>query len=262
MPVGASLCSPRPSPRTKKAMPSTATTVDRNHDMDSYVEALEKARVGDVFRSRKNRVFKVVMGGDTLVAKVFPPDGGDRARSEYAILQACVERHVRVPRPVKLEDRILVMEYVAGRTAAEAIDFPGSDAERILLDVVDWLSGFHAANSYGACRGDCVLRNFLMTSEGVVGIDFEEAYEGNPADDLGEVIASYLSMRPQFVEGKFAIARRITSEHVHKSGRDSSGYVPLAVAKALRHYSAFRKDGALLREWADWIEREGLVFRE
>jgi Ser/Thr protein kinase RdoA (MazF antagonist) len=230
--------------------------------MDISVEALESARVGQPFRSRKNRVFKVVIGGDTLVAKVFPPDGSDRARSEYATLQACVERQVRVPHPVKLEGRVLVMEYVTGRTAAEAVDSPGSDTEQILRDVVDWLSGFHAATSSGMCRGDCVLHNFLMASEGVVGIDFEEAHRGNLADDLGEVIASYLSMRPQFVEGKFAVARRVASEHVGGPGRDGSGEVPRAVASALRHYGAFRKDGDVLREWADWIEREGLVLRE
>lgn len=246
----------------KKAMLGTAATVDWNCTMDTTPEGLEAARVGDVFRSRKNRVFKVVIGGDTLVAKVFPPDGSDRARGEHAILEACVERHVRVPRPVKLDGCVLMMEYIPARTAAEAIDAPGSDAERILLGVVDWLSGFHAANSFGVCRGDCVLHNFLMASEGVVGIDFEEAHEGSPAEDLGEVIASYLSMRPQFLEGKFVIARRVSSEHAVLSGRDLGGEVPRAVAKALRHYGDFRKDGALLREWADWIEREGLVFRE
>ncbi len=230
--------------------------------MDITLEDLEKARVGDVFRSRKNRVFKVVIGGDTLVAKVFPPDGSDRACSEHEILQACAERQIRVPRPVKLAGRALVMEYVAGRTASEALDAPGSDAEHVLRDVVDWLSGFHAADSSGMCRGDCVLHNFLMTSEGVVGIDFEEAHRGNPADDLGDVIASYLSMRPQFIEEKFAIAERVVSEYMSRSGRDGSGDIPLAVANSLRHYGAFRKDGALLREWADWIEREGLIFKE
>lgn len=230
--------------------------------MDTTPEGLEKARVGEVFRSRKNRVFKVVIGGDTLVAKLFPLDGSERARAEHEVLQECVKRQVRVPSPVKLEGRVLIMGYVAGRTAAEAVDTPGSDAEQILLDVVDWLAGFHVVNSFRLCRGDCVLHNFLMTPEGVVGIDFEEAHEGDPTEDLGEVIASYLSMRPQFVEGKFATARRIASEYEARSGHGGNEEVPRAVANALRRYSVFREDGTLLRTWAERIEREGLTFRE
>lgn len=230
--------------------------------MDSSVESLEKARVGEVFRSRKNRVFKVVLGGEVLVAKVFPPDGIQRALHEHAILVACAERGVRVPRPVKLDGRVLLMEYIAGGTAAELIDSPGSDAELILSESVKWLSDFHRAHSGRLCRGDCVLHNFLMTPGGVVGIDFEEAHEGDPVEDLGQVIASYLSMRPMFLEGKFAVAGRIASRYAEQSGHDRAEEVPHAVSVALRHYGRFREDGDDLLAWADAIERRGLVFRE
>ncbi|MBN1677545.1 MAG: phosphotransferase [Candidatus Thermoplasmatota archaeon] len=226
--------------------------------MDSTAEALEKARVGQVFRSRKNRVFKVIVNGETLVAKIFPSGSDDRATHEYSVLRACVERGVRVPHPVKHEGRALLMEYIEGSTTARIVDDAPLDAESTLLKVVQWLSGFHHANDLRLCRGDCVLHNFMMTAEGVIGIDFEEAHEGDPIEDVGQVMASYLSMRPAFADAKFVVAEHIVSQYMAGSVTDRSEEVPRAISDALRYYGRFREDGALLATWADRIERGGL----
>jgi aminoglycoside phosphotransferase (APT) family kinase protein len=230
--------------------------------MDSIIDALENARIGEVFRSRKNRVFRVLLAGETLVAKVYPPGGDARASNEYSVLQACVEREVAVPRPVKHSGRALLMEYVEGMTATESIDSSPARTEPTLLSIIEWLSEFHGAHGSRLCRGDGVLHNFLMTPEGVVGIDFEEAHEGRPLEDLGQVIASFLSMRPAFVPVKMSVARRAAGEYLKRTGIDSGTEIPLAVSDALRHYAKFRDDGDTLLAWADRIARDGLVSRE
>jgi len=230
--------------------------------LDSMIEALEHARVGEVFRSRKNRVFRVLIGGETLVAKVYPPGGEARALHEYSVLGACMEREVSVPRPVKHTGRILLIQYVEGETATECIDSSPARMEPTLLSVVDWLSGFHRAHGLRLCRGDCVLHNFLVTPEGVVGIDFEEAHEGRPLEDLGQVIASFLSMRPAFGAHKMSVARRAAADYLRRTGMDSVADVPLSVSDALRHYAKFRDDGDAMVAWADRIAREGLVSGE
>jgi len=227
--------------------------------MDSFIEALESARVGEVFRSRKNRVFRVVIGGETLVAKVYPLGGDELARHERSMLEGCVERGMMVPRPVRQSGRSLLMEYIEGTTAAQAIDSDPGDAQSILFQVVDWLSIFHRAHDFRLRRGDCVLHNFLLTSRGVAGVDFEEACDGDPLEDLGQVIASFLSMRPAFVASKMAVARRVAAEYLKMTGLDRGTEVPQAVSDALRHYAAFREDGDDMRTWADRIAREGLA---
>jgi len=227
--------------------------------MDPTIEALEKARVGDVFRSRKNRVFKVALGGETLVAKVFPPDEVDRALHEHSVLRSCVDRGVRVPRPVKQDGLVILMEYVEGRSAAESIDSAPSDAEEILRGVLGWLTDFHRAHGFRVCRGDSVLHNFIISHEGVAGIDFEESHEGDTLEDAGQVIASYLGMRPSFVDAKLRIAGGAAHEYLARSGRGGDRDVASAVSSALRHYAKYRDDGPLLRTWADRIERTGLA---
>lgn len=243
-------------------MQSAVATVEQDHTMDSTIEALEKVRVGEVFRSRKNRVYRVTFDGQMLVAKVYPAGGEDRAAREYSILQKTGCRHVRVPRPVKCDGRALLMEYIESKTVTEIIDSSSSDAEPTLLRVIGWLSDFHHAHGLQLCRGDCVLHNFLVAEEGVVGIDFEEAHEGDPIEDLGQVIASYLSMRPAFLESKFLTAERIASEYMTRSGLGRDRDTPHAVSCALRHYAGFREDGDLLRKWADRIECTGLASRD
>lgn len=230
--------------------------------MDSIVDALENARIGEVFRSRKNRVFRVLVAGEPLVAKVYPPGGDARAAHEYSVLQACVERDIAVPRPVKHSGRALLTEYVEGMTASESIDSSPARAEPTLLGVIEWLSEFHGAHRSRLCRGDSVLHNFLMSPEGVVGLDFEEAHEGRPLEDLGQVIASFLSMRPAFVPDKMSVVRRAAGEYLKRTGIDSGTEIPLAVSDALRHYAKFRDDGDTLIAWADRIARDGLVSGE
>jgi len=247
---------------TKKDKPRLAPTVEQDRTMDSFIEALENARAGEVFRSRKNRVFRVVIGGETLVAKVYPPGGDARASHEYSVLQACVERDVAVPRPVKHSGRALLMEYVEGMTATESIDSSPARPEPTILSVIEWLSEFHGAHGSQLCRGDGILHNFLMAPERVVGIDFEEAHEGHPLEDLGQVIASFLSMRPAFVPEKMSVARRAAGEYLKRTGIDSGAEIPLAVSDGLRHYAKFRDDGDTLTAWADRIVRDGLVSGE
>jgi len=226
--------------------------------MDLAIEALESARVGQVFRSRKNRVFRVTIGGETFIAKVFPPGGDDRAVHEHSALKSCVERGVRVPRPVGCSGRSLVMEYVEGKTAAESVDSDPADSEGTLLGVIDWLSEYHRAHDQQLCRGDSVLHNFLLARRGVVGIDLEESHGGYPIEDVGQVIASFLSMRPAFTEGKIAMVKNITFEYMARSGLDRAEDVPEAVSDALRFYAGFRADCDLLNAWAERIERGDL----
>jgi len=243
---------------TKKTKLSAAPTADWDRAMDMTIQALENARVGQVFRSRKNRVFRVLLDGETLVAKIYPAGSDDRALREYCVLEACIERGVRVPRPVSQSGRFILVEFIEGKTAVEAIDSFPADAESTLSDVTEWLSGFHKAHDMRLCRGDCVLHNFLIASRGVVGVDFEEAHDGNPIEDMGQVIASFLSMRPAFSEGKMEVARRIAAEYLTRTGLEKGDDVPQAVSDALKHYGRFREDGALLNMWAERIAHRGL----
>jgi tRNA A-37 threonylcarbamoyl transferase component Bud32 len=226
----------------------------------------EKLRVGEVFRSRKNRVFRVSYGGKTLIAKVYPSSNTDAAREEFEILQRCSDLGLRVPRPVELVGNTIVMTCVEGVNVSEAVDHLLDESTVAEPDSVhdlaeglaDWLALFHKAFEFKFCRGDTILRNFLLSKDGIHGIDFEEAHEGDPISDIGELCASILGMRPLFGLRNMEMTSSFVDKYWKSTGEDRSSDLPESVAKALEHYARFRDDGEVLRTWSRKIRSSGM----
>jgi len=75
----------------------------------------EKLRIGDVFRSRKNKGYSgISYEGRTLIAKVYPQSGGDSARREFEVLKKCSDLGLRVPVPIELAGARIVDVVLGG----------------------------------------------------------------------------------------------------------------------------------------------------
>jgi serine/threonine-protein kinase RIO1 len=231
---------------------------------------LEKLRYGDVFRSRKNRVFRISSEGRTQIAKVYPSSKTDAARKEFEILRKCSDLGILVPKPIELAGNAIVMTFVDGVNASDVVDpLLGEDVPKSSASVngvaeglAEWLASFHRAFEFKFCRGDTILRNFLLSDGMTYGIDFEEAHSGDPISDIGELCASILGMRPLFGPMNIKMAASLVGRYWRSAGRNRSSDLPDSVADALEHYSGFREDGPILKARSRKIRAEGLSFLE
>lgn len=233
----------------------------------------EQRRVGPVFRSRKNRVFKIQMDQGMGVAKVYPQDRIEEAQAEFELLKKCSDLGITVPAPIETASNTLVMAYVEGENVADVVDdmLIREPVSRTRNDVRapplaqrlgDWLASFHRAFRSEFCRGDTILRNFLISDDRICGLDFEEAHDGDPLQDVGELCASILGMRPLFGPLNFDLASNMTSCYWEALGRNSSDELSEWIAVGLEHYAKFREDGGVLRDWARRFRSEGLSLLE
>jgi tRNA A-37 threonylcarbamoyl transferase component Bud32 len=225
------------------------------------------------FFSRKNRVVKSLRDGQMVVVKTYPRADSGVIRKEYMILERCLESGVLAPTPIAMEDNAIVMSYVDGRVLSTVLDShwvharpgrsaPEADPVRIAESLGRWLHGFHAAFEFGLRRGDVNMRNFVLSEDGMYGLDFEEASEGDVIEDLGQACATVLSMDPMFTEEKSAFAGRMAGKYFEMTGIERYDDLRGAVVRALRYYASFRKNRAAVEAFASRVEREGLPFSE
>jgi len=218
-------------------------------------------------RSKKNRVFRAAVGEREYVVKVFRGEWKDRARVEFGVLSECHRRGVPAPVPVAIVEDAIVMEPVVGDPVAEVFDglfSRSSEADlsegqgRLADSLAEWLSAFHAAFDFGLARGDTILKNFMTSPSGVIGLDFEEASPVDTITDLGQMCASPLMTDPPFTDAKAAFAGRLAEKYWERSGLDRSGDLNRAVSAAIRQYAPFRANGGELLGYASRIENGNL----
>jgi tRNA A-37 threonylcarbamoyl transferase component Bud32 len=233
----------------------------------------EERRVGGVFRSRKNRVFKIRMEEGMGVAKVYPEARIGAAQAEFRLLKRCSDHGVLVPTPIELASNTIVMAYVDGENVADVVDgiLAREHGARARVDdragllakrLADWLASFHRAFRFELCRGDTILRNFMISDDRIYGIDFEEAHYGDALQDIGELCASILGMRPLFGPLNFKLTSYMVSGYWKAIGRNRSAELSEWIAVGLEHYAKFREDGEFLQDWAHRFRSEGPALLE
>lgn len=227
------------------------------------LDDLEEGRSGPFFLSKKNRVFRSVVDGRPYVVKVYRGEWRSRASVEFGVLEECSSKGVPVPTPLALLEGAIVMSPVDGPTAGDLFDTlivpPSrltltSELERLADSLARWLSLFHAAFDFEMSRGDTILRNFIVTDHGSVGLDFEEAARGDFLPDLGQLCASALMTDPAFTDKKMAFVRRLADRYWACSGQRRAGELAGAVSSAIRHYSQYRPNGQQLLSFASRID--------
>ncbi|MHA1999114.1 MAG: hypothetical protein ACTSU9_13415 [Promethearchaeota archaeon] len=172
-------------------------------------------------KSRKHATVKIhleiedlpeFMGSRTsFIAKYYANDELTSLQQEGWIIEVARSRGIRVPEILLVLDNFLLLSFVEGENLCDlmnnaAIEF--SRKEELIEKLGAWIAGFHlsmgAAGGTGGigqtgtsrCRGDANLRNFLVSGNAIIGVDFEESVPGNSRMDLYEVMDSLLITDP------------------------------------------------------------------
>ncbi|MEM2142194.1 MAG: hypothetical protein QXQ81_02920 [Candidatus Thorarchaeota archaeon] len=164
------------------------------------------------FRSRKNTVLHIRVMSDSgpdgdIVAKLFEKN---TLSVERDVLLGCTEAGIPVPRLIAADNDVILMEYVPGANMVDLINC--SYAESMIDALAEWYHRFH--HSMKRNRGDSILRNFIWTHRGVVGVDFEESASGEWIDDIAGIAASLLDTDPVFDVRKRALAWRLLDRYL------------------------------------------------
>ncbi|MFO7151800.1 MAG: hypothetical protein DIU66_000985 [Bacillota bacterium] len=174
------------------------------------------------FRSKKNRVYLVhtraIAGQEQYcILKIFKNTEGLYKESE--LLEILKGKSVRVPQILRTGSNYLILEYVDGENLTDLIErmenkrLPPESLFPVADSLCEWLKSFYEvlreAFHKNIIMKDVNLRNFIVMDEKIYGIDFEEAGEGSPEEDLGKICAFLLTYEPEYTKSKLELVRYI-----------------------------------------------------
>jgi len=158
----------------------------------------------DKFTSRRNHVYLQ----DGVVYKQCQSQ--QAAAFEYNLLQRLESAGVPVPHVLSCENNTLCISYVQGELLLDAIlrEPDSIETEDLCKKMANWFALLYAACP-GKSRGDVNCRNFIITRENIVGLDFEELPEGSPETDIGRLLAFILAYDPAYTPQRIVFAKAL-----------------------------------------------------
>lgn len=218
------------------------------------------------FRSKKNAVYLVERHGTFFVLKVFSPENPHGMEKERQILVKAFEKGIPVPRVIDTWDNYgILLEYIDGTNLCDSITIQQDPEVTALLG--RWLADFHRAfkvgNGQTLVKGDTILRNFILGSHQgstrVFGVDFEDAYLGDPLHDVGMACASILDTEPAFTPEKVVCCNSLIESYSNTYVMLEPNKVKDAIAYSLRNTAKRRPySRQLLIHKAKMIQTYGL----
>ena len=197
------------------------------------------------FYSKKNKVVRLTFNRKTeslpkeVVIKIFMNDSAD---TEYDTLKHLYEQDILVPNIIFYKKPFLILEKIEGINLCDFInnrllkvaDLDSLDAitkKELLMCIeklANWLSKLHTINILEdkehshvkvLNKGDTRLRDFIYNPSDtkMVGLDFEDSYEGNHIDDIAWICCSLLDTNPGIFEQTVPIAKIELINHFLKS---------------------------------------------
>ena len=121
---------------------------------------------------------------------------------EKELLTMLTEANVAVPRILAEEEGMLILSYLPGETLPAYLERMEQEHAtegqiRTLTNAVaNWLRAYYLAvkqTSSGIIRGDIAGSNFLVSGQGIAGVDFETCMFGSREQDAGRFLAKMMS---------------------------------------------------------------------
>jgi len=143
------------------------------------------------FISKRNQVF--LRDGLMVKRLAGPEQAVEEAENLFRLYQAGVS----VPKVLKQLHNEIIMEYVPGETIPDFLERMEAERDEALLRQTAlrlflWFKQFYEAVDYGRTgeiRGEVNGRNFIITENRVVSVDFEERAFGRAEQDIGRLLA-------------------------------------------------------------------------
>jgi hypothetical protein len=180
------------------------------------------------FQSKKNTVVHLTFNRKTeslpkeVVIKIFTNESAD---NEYDTLKHLYEQEILVPKIIFYKKPFLILEKIEGINLCDFINYRllkvadldslDSTTRKELVMCIEklanWLSKLHINNIIEdkehshvkvLNKGDTRLRDFIynLSDDKVVGLDFEDSYQGNHIDDIAWICCSLLDTNPGIFE--------------------------------------------------------------
>lgn len=120
---------------------------------------------------------------------------------EKELLTILMEANVAVPRILAEEENTLVLSYLPGETLPIYLQRmereKATETEIIALTnaIANWLRSYYMAvrqNDSSIIRGDVSGSNFLVSGQGIAGVDFEKCTFGSREQDAGRLLADMM----------------------------------------------------------------------
>jgi len=175
------------------------------------LQRISDAKIIRKFKSRQNIVYlakeDTVKGEKLFVYKYHQADSADK---EVKILNELYAKKVRVPRIIRSEENLIVLEYIAGDTLLERIEYLEANkmsAEKEIMWAVDFFETFYRAFK-NKIIFDINFCNFLICDQKIWGVDFEDVRDGIIETDMGRFIAFLLTYQPLYTDWKLDLMTR------------------------------------------------------
>jgi len=194
------------------------------HLKEEFPELVDKFNhfILSQYQSKKNTVVHLTFNRKTeslpkeVVIKIFTNDNAD---IEYDTLKQLYKQEILVPSIIFYKKPFLILEKIEGINLCDFIndrllkvaDFDSLDPitrKELLMCIeglANWLSNLHSNNVIEdrvLNKGDTRLRDFIYnpSDNKVIGLDFEDSYEGNHIDDIAWICCSLLDTNPGIFE--------------------------------------------------------------
>jgi tRNA A-37 threonylcarbamoyl transferase component Bud32 len=178
--------------------------------------------------------------------------GQSRLEKEYAINTFLHNKNFPVPKifHISHQKRLIFEEFIEGKELVENIRHifsPNRTTDDFAL-VKEVGKKIAEAHSLGVSLGDCKPENFLVTTEGVVLLDLEQATrDGNQAWDIAEFLyyAGHYSPPISFTNEAGVIARNFIEGYLEAGGKKET-VKKAASARYTKVFSVFTPPQVLL----------------
>jgi tRNA A-37 threonylcarbamoyl transferase component Bud32 len=235
--------------------PDRLTTLERILS-DEYGEKTSIISV-ERLRSKKNIVIhlKIEMKKPIdVVAKLFVVDKFD---IEQRILKSSWEKGLTVPKIIKAEKGVILMDFISGNLLVDTLN--QSFSPNLTDMLAEWYYNYHSA--HGMIKGDPRLRNFIHHNGHIYGVDFEESCSADWMLDIGGTAASLLDTNPIFDVRKRRLSWKFLERYLAFIGQSRTEEIDqkfiTTVADVLKQTSEWREDSEIL-DLSENIRQNGI----
>ncbi len=244
-----------------KKLPSERVTSLEYLLVDEFGE-LSNFQLQGRMRSKKNVVLLIGIETETtteheqVVAKLYIED---TFKTELEILTTSRENGLLVPKVIRAQYDIIILEKIQGTPLVEVIN--ETFDTRHIDELARWYYNFHSIHN--KVKGDPRLRNFIVADVGIYGLDFEEVREDDWMVDIAGISASLLDTDPIFGQKKQNLSWRLLEQYLALKGtsrtREIDERFVETVVKTLQNTAALRNDPRI-KEIAHRIQESGISF--
>lgn len=249
--------------RNLRGLDGTHLPDDRLPTLEKMLLALEpELSIESVqrMRSRKNVVLRIDTtlqdkAKQSYVAKLFVTDSFEK---ELRVLLESRKHGLGVPEVIGADSGVCLMQFIEGNLLVDRLN--QTFDEHLMTMIAEWYHDFH--QNLRITKGDPRLRNFIITQNRLVGLDFEEAGQGHWMNDIAGISASILDTDPIFHRKKRRLVWLLLEGYLSFLGeerdeRTDTRFVKM-ISDTLEQTAKYRKDERIMKICQD-IRKRGIL---